>query len=362
MSDDPWEFDRSAVVTIQGGGVYGLSLLGQLETLVRIHKIRPIGIAGTSAGAVVATLWWAGFSPSEIRDMFVALANENALLRLLEPAEPSANGLNFEDALKLWTNGGKQLDELAAQLQRPKQSFFAKVRGYMQLAWSLRKVKNDIAHHLPRLGLFSGGIFENTIDQWIRSSKRLRSAVAHIPHSRLVTFGDLRDVKGLPPLFVAATNVTTQQLEVFNSVQSEYDSVPVARAVRASTGVPLFFEPVTFVTAPNPGWYVDGGMISNFPAWVFSYELRRLLATVPRYAALVSRPWIHFGLRLRSDDDTATAHKSGCHTTSKPTTIRQVTHQVGYVPVSQSPGDKIGITRCAFGYRRTVNQGCRWAK
>ena len=73
-TDDPGEFDRLAVVAIQGGGVYGLNMLGQLATVIDHYKITPLAYAGTSAGAVVAALSWAGYSPKEIRDIFIKLA------------------------------------------------------------------------------------------------------------------------------------------------------------------------------------------------------------------------------------------------------------------------------------------------
>ena len=68
QSEPPREFDRAAVVAIQGGGVFGLSMLGQLSAVVEADTA-PIALAGTSAGAVVAALFWAGYSPKEIREM-----------------------------------------------------------------------------------------------------------------------------------------------------------------------------------------------------------------------------------------------------------------------------------------------------
>ena len=69
------EFDRTAVVTIQGGGIYGLNMLGQLSALLE-YGITPLAFAGTSAGAVVATLAWAGYAPKEIRNLFADLSIE----------------------------------------------------------------------------------------------------------------------------------------------------------------------------------------------------------------------------------------------------------------------------------------------
>ena len=45
----------------------------------------------------------------------------------------------------------------------------------------------------------------------------------------------------------------------------------VADAVRMSMSIPIFFEPVRIQTAtPNDEHLiVDGGMLSNFPVWLF---------------------------------------------------------------------------------------------
>ncbi len=77
--------------------------------------------------------------------------------------------------------------------------------------------------------------------------------------------------------------------------------VPVARAVRASAGFSVAFRPVDIPEGPGGDWYVDGGVISNFPAWVFSHEFRRRLATHADYHGFASRPWLHVGLRVEAD-------------------------------------------------------------
>ncbi len=59
----PDEFDRLAVLTIQGGGVYGLNMLGQLAALIDDYGITPLAYAGTSAGAVVAASILGGVQP-----------------------------------------------------------------------------------------------------------------------------------------------------------------------------------------------------------------------------------------------------------------------------------------------------------
>ena len=47
------------------------------------------------------------------------------------------------------------------------------------------------------------------------------------------------------------------------------DSFPVARALRMSCGIPFFFEPVRLKIGSGDTIVVDGGVLSNFPMWIF---------------------------------------------------------------------------------------------
>jgi Patatin-like phospholipase len=78
------EFPRIGVITIQGGGAVAIDLIGQLQGLTgrpqddngrptRDQGLLPAAVAGTSAGAIIATLYWAGYSLEAIRDKVVHL-------------------------------------------------------------------------------------------------------------------------------------------------------------------------------------------------------------------------------------------------------------------------------------------------
>jgi NTE family protein len=99
-----------------------------------------------------------------------------------------------------------------------------------------------------------------------------------------VTFGDLqRD--GIPedadPVFhhklqVIVSDVTERRMVVLpwdyrHLGWAHPDLVPVALAVRMSMSIPLFFEPVPHVNqyTSREHTIVDGGMLSNFPVWLF---------------------------------------------------------------------------------------------
>src|SRR5262249_26781375 len=48
-------------------------------------------------------------------------------------------------------------------------------------------------------------------------------------------------------------------------------------------------------------WYIDGGVISNFPAWAFSREFREKMYNT-EFRGISYRPWTHVGLRLVDED------------------------------------------------------------
>ena len=104
--------------------------------------------------------------------------------------------------------------------------------------------------------------------------------------------GGAESLRGIVPLILTATNLTTRELILFRSFDDRFHSLSVAKSVRRpSAGFPVFFRPVNLT--PNlQGWYVNGGMISNFPAWVFSRELRHSMAGDGRYKDLGDPPLV----------------------------------------------------------------------
>jgi len=316
-------FDQNAVVTIQGGGVYGLSLLGQLQAVLDAD-IQPVALAGTSAGAIVATLYWAGLEPDQVRDHFVELSRvQNGLVNLVGPFDGSLAYQSFQ-------NWGRRLSGYFAWFRR---LFRSNGEGERESAWrtwlkhcymlpaylyglpiwlgpGFRFVQDlqQIGGIVARRGIFSGRNFEKEIDRLLRRAIDQAKLIAPAPpldepNGRLLTFGDFRalgDVRGLPfpPLFLAATNLRSRKLDLFDSTNRTYDFVPVARAVRASAGFPFFFQPVEVEYPNHDASYIDGGVICNFPAFVFEDAFRQRLLQLEKYNEVALRPWIHIGLRL----------------------------------------------------------------
>jgi NTE family protein len=89
-------------------------------------------------------------------------------------------------------------------------------------------------------------------------------------------------------LQVVVSDVTHHQLLLLprdaNVLGKDPDGLEVADAVRMSMGIPIFFEPFTVKVSGEDVTLVDGGMLSNFPVWVFDSD------GVP--------DWPTFGLKL----------------------------------------------------------------
>jgi NTE family protein len=86
----------------------------------------------------------------------------------------------------------------------------------------------------------------------------------------------------MPSLTIVATDLTSKKIIVFNKEETPHFSV--ARAVRASLSLPFVFKPLV-IKEMN---LIDGGVLSNFPAWVFDQQRKKQKEIVPT-----------FGFRLR---------------------------------------------------------------
>ncbi|MDY3555754.1 patatin-like phospholipase family protein [Gemmata sp. JC717] len=317
------DFDRNAVVTIQGGGVFGLSLLGQLQAVIDAG-IQPVALAGTSAGAIVATFYWAGLQPEAIRDHFATLSEHpNGLIDLIGPFDRPGQTFGYAAFLQWSQRLSKYLNFLRRGSSAGRHSAFWRILigGLMAVpvalslpAYAARAflIGRDLwaFNGLVRSrGLFAGEHLEREIDRILRTSPQLQGyaellpAPPDQPNGRLLTFGDFAAVgeeRGelFSPLFLTATNLRARNLELFDSIHPTYAHVPVARAVRASAGFPFFFQPVDIEYPDRDESYVDGGVVCNFPAFVFAETFRQRLLDHPFYKAWAMRPWVHIGLRL----------------------------------------------------------------
>jgi predicted acylesterase/phospholipase RssA len=169
------------------------------------------GAAGSSAGAITAAMIAAGMNPSDIR-----AETERGLRTMATPTK-----LNATRRIR-WGTGF--LDHAGV------------------LSW-LRTVLCDRVR-------IAGG----TVDE------------------RGPSFMGLFDLTGID-LFVAAVDLTARQVAVFH--HSLTPRVRVAEAVMASATIPVAFEPLWFGDRWPWRLFVDGGVASNYPAFVFRDEAFR---------------------------------------------------------------------------------------
>ena len=228
--------EKRVDLVFEGGGVKGIGLVGALSVLEE-RGYEPQGVAGTSGGAVLTALWTAGYTAAELREIFL--------------------DLDFTDLQdKAWEDRipflGKPLSLLKDQGLYEGKALLEYVRGLLR-AKGVSTFK-DLMY---------------PADEGVESGRYRAQVIAS-------------DITGRQLLVLPRDAVNL-------GVEDPY-SFEVALAVRMSAGIPFYFEPVRFRNQKTGRKHliVDGGVLSNFPVWLFDVD------GVPR--------WPTFGLRLVEPD------------------------------------------------------------
>jgi NTE family protein len=208
--------ERRVDLVFEGGGVKGVALAGAyLELSERGYT--PECVAGTSAGAITAALVAVGYSGAELEDIVLGQMHF-----------PS-----FEDQTFL--------DRLGPP--------------------------GEFAEFIARGGIHSGDFFLS----WIRKLLAAKGKTK---------FGDLRSPSGeggnrAYALQVITSDLTDRSMLVLprdaGNLGIDPDELEIAQAVRMSMSIPVFFKPVA-QKHPVTGVehvIVDGGILSNYPIWLF---------------------------------------------------------------------------------------------
>jgi NTE family protein len=210
--------EKRVDLVFQGGGVKGLGLVGAYSVLEE-RQYHPQNLAGASAGAIVAALIAAGYTGGELHEI--------------------VGGLDFN--------------------------------RFLDRAWEDRiPVVGTPLSVLKDQGIYEGNEFLG----W------MRSLLADKGKRR---FGDLvmpefaEEPRYRYKLQAIASDVTDRRLLVLPRDAPKIgiddpDDMEIALAVRMSMSIPIFFEPVRQQTPNGEYLIVDGGMLSNFPVWLFDSE------------------------------------------------------------------------------------------
>jgi NTE family protein len=220
----------------EGGGVKGIGFVGAVEVM-EAANYQFENVAGTSAGAIVASFIAADYSAGEMTSIMEEL-----------------------DYTKFRDKGILDRIPLAGPL----------------LSLGFEK------------GIYEGDYFE----EWLRD---------HLAAKGVETFANLvmEEHKEDPTyryrLQVIAADISLGELLVLPGDISKYgiepDALDVARAVRMSMSIPIFFEPVMLQdTSGETSYIVDGGLLSNYPVWIFD-------------DGTDDPPWPTFGFKLVEPDE-----------------------------------------------------------
>lgn len=199
----------------EGGGVKGIALAGAVEE-AESRGITFCHVAGTSSGAIVASMLAAGYR-------------------------------------------GRELKEIIEQT--PFSSF-------VQETW---------LHKIPWLGaplrlMVKKGMYAGTaLEQWIADL---------LAEKGVFTFGDLKPGQLRIIASDISRSRLLVLPEDLRSYGIDPNRFPVAKAVRMSASLPFFFDPVIIRKRPDKpagklpfryetSYVVDGGILSNFPMWLF---------------------------------------------------------------------------------------------
>jgi len=274
-------------LVMEGGGVLGVALIGYNYVLEQMG-LRFFSLAGTSAGSINALLL-AGMgdvSTPKAEKLVEVLANKN----LLEFVDGDKDAKDFVNAL-------------------------VKKAGVLKMLFKGTQVIDNLKNDL---GLNPGNNFLNWLTGILKANNIATTAdlnryFGSAPKGLKIRESIDKTADGLKPRFcVIASDLTTETKVEFPRMGSLYweepEKVNPALYVRSSMSVPYFFTPfivnnlpqggpaldnwynLAKYTGPVPGkvYFVDGGLMSNFPIDVFHNK-----SIIPRLPT--------FGVRLGVD-------------------------------------------------------------
>jgi NTE family protein len=224
----------------EGGGVKGIAFAGAISSAERDAGVKEwVNLAGTSAGSIVAALLVAGYDASGLRKIL----SQAVYSRFADcgPGGMWVGGVfNAVFRLRGMAPGGYFLEWMREQLAA---SPLARELGKTELTFADVK-RRDLApiEELPGI----------TPERYERATYRLHVIGSDVTTGRMVILPDdlpdYEDADGKP---------------------LDKDGFPIVEAVRMSMSYPFLFAPVVLHREGRPVYVVDGGLLSNFPIWLF---------------------------------------------------------------------------------------------
>lgn len=245
----------------EGGGAKGLGHVAALKAAER-NDLEFVGVAGASAGALVASLIAVGYRADE----------------LFDPNTPLSNLLSRYGISPLDLLGTREWARFDRAGRKAAGAARAAAIGGVAAAWLWSRSTVGVAAEVKATGgFFSSERVRKELNDFLRARLLQHHANAGrataVPER--VRFRDI-DPAAAPEccsLKVIVTDVTNRRMAVFGGSADSAD-VEVAEAVAASVSIPLVFKPARIPSylAGGDALYADGGLVSNLPVWVFSEE------------------------------------------------------------------------------------------
>lgn len=196
-----------ANLVCKGGGIRGIALVGAISYLEE-QGYEWLQLAGTSAGAIVASLLAVGYNSNEIKEMLY------------------------------------------------------------DLDYTMFKDKN-LLHYIP----FIGPILSLTLNKGLYKGNAIEKYLASkFKDKNKTKFKDI-SVNGISKLKIIASDVSRKEVIIIPDDLIFYGIDPmefeIAKAVRMSLSLPFYYNPVKIKYNKKCSFIVDGGLLSNFPLWIF---------------------------------------------------------------------------------------------
>lgn len=326
----------------EGGGARGILHVGALKALQEVQVDNGIelrGFAGTSAGAIIAALAAVGYRADELIELNKKHLNKNRRRTVLDDImlHPPFLSAPFRTLSKK-----KQIVSTAPRLIGSGWHWLRLFRFVGARWWIIPFLFVAIVGSVAVFPLISGFESQNFVNRWwavfahfslisslfvvvgtlvmvvsqgLVSLDRVRDGLDEAFRRKIptndaspLTFADLEafwrerlvskdpdmhsvGICEIPSLKIVATDISNGLPEVFSFRTTPMR--PIAEAVAASIAIPVFFGPRRLEF--NRGWrwsyrwYVDGGLVSNLPGWVFDEERRLDLEAATVLATIRSR-------------------------------------------------------------------------
>ncbi|HJX48099.1 MAG TPA: patatin-like phospholipase family protein [Gaiellaceae bacterium] len=236
----PVDERQRADAVFEGGGVKGIAFAGAIAAAESDAGVKEwVNLAGTSAGSIVSALLVAGYDAA-------------GLQKILADAKYS----RFADT----GFGGMWLGGLYSAIMRRR----GMAPGRYFKEWmSEQLAASPLARELGKTELTFGDVKRRDLP----------------PRSELPDISDEKYERAIYRLHVITSDVTGGRLAILPDDLPDYqdengkpfdkDTFPIVDAVRMSMSYPFLFAPVALYQGGRPYYMVDGGLLSNFPIWLF---------------------------------------------------------------------------------------------